>query len=55
MLKMSKPPGSVALPGSGCSSAGELTGDWTTYDKQGEVYKVTRMKPKTPTGTVDDE
>ena len=25
---------------------GEQTGDWTTYDKAGKVYKVTRMKPK---------
>ncbi|MBL9174535.1 MAG: hypothetical protein JNL10_13445 [Verrucomicrobiales bacterium] len=25
---------------------GEQAGDWTTYDKKGQVYKVTRMKPK---------
>ncbi len=31
---------------SGHFEAGEQTGDWTTYDKKGEVYKVTRMKPK---------
>jgi antitoxin component YwqK of YwqJK toxin-antitoxin module len=25
---------------------GEQSGEWTTYDKLGEVYKVTVMKPK---------
>lgn len=25
---------------------GEQTGEWTTYDKKGKVYKVTAMKPK---------
>jgi hypothetical protein len=25
---------------------GEQTGNWTTYDKAGKVYKVTRMTPK---------
>jgi antitoxin component YwqK of YwqJK toxin-antitoxin module len=32
---------------SGYFEDGEQTGEWTTYDKKGEVYKVTRMKPKT--------
>jgi antitoxin component YwqK of YwqJK toxin-antitoxin module len=31
---------------SGHFEAGEQTGEWTTYDKKGEVYKVTRMKAK---------
>jgi antitoxin component YwqK of YwqJK toxin-antitoxin module len=31
---------------SGCFKNGEQTGEWTTYDKKGEVYKVTQMKPK---------
>ncbi|MDA1275483.1 MAG: hypothetical protein O2960_15785 [Verrucomicrobia bacterium] len=31
---------------SGYFENGEQTGDWTTYDKKGEVYKVTKMKPK---------
>lgn len=31
---------------SGHFENGEQAGDWTTYDKQGQVYKVTRMKPK---------
>lgn len=31
---------------SGQFENGEQTGDWTTYDKTGAVYKVTRMKPK---------
>ena len=25
---------------------GVQVGEWTTYDKQGQVYKVTKMKPK---------
>ena len=25
---------------------GKQVGEWTTYDKQGQVYKVTRMKEK---------
>ena len=29
---------------SGYFSKGKQTGDWTTYDKKGKVYKVTRMK-----------
>lgn len=33
---------------SGTFENGEQTGDWTTYDRKGEVYKVTRMKPKKP-------
>lgn len=31
---------------SGYFTNGEQTGEWTTYDKQGKVYKVTTMKPK---------
>jgi len=31
---------------SGHFTKGEQTGEWTTYDKNGEVYKVTQMKPK---------
>ncbi len=27
---------------------GEQVGEWTTYDKQGEVYKVTTIKVKKP-------
>ncbi|BEP35121.1 hypothetical protein GmRootV59_20920 [Variovorax sp. V59] len=33
---------------SGHFENGEQTGEWTTYDKEGAVYKVTRMKPKKP-------
>ncbi|HKX63717.1 MAG TPA: hypothetical protein VJM78_00295 [Rhizomicrobium sp.] len=29
---------------SGYFKAGEQTGEWTTYDAKGRVYKVTRMK-----------
>jgi antitoxin component YwqK of YwqJK toxin-antitoxin module len=29
---------------SGYFEAGAQVGEWTTYDKNGEVYKVTRMK-----------
>ena len=29
-------------------ASGEQVGEWTTYDKQGEVYKVTSMKTKKP-------
>jgi len=25
---------------------GQQTGEWTTYDKSGQVYKVTNIKPK---------
>lgn len=32
---------------SGYFEAGKQVGEWTTYDRRGEVYKVTRMKPKT--------
>ena len=32
---------------SGSFDAGVQVGEWTTYDKRGDVYKVTRMKPKT--------
>ena len=31
---------------SGTFENGEQVGGWTTYDPQGEIYKVTRMKPK---------
>ena len=34
---------------SGSFDNGEQIGDWTTYDKHGAVYKVTKMKPKTTT------
>jgi hypothetical protein len=33
---------------SGSFEAGEQVGEWTTYDRRGEVYKVTLMKPKKP-------
>lgn len=36
---------------SGHFEQGEQTGDWTTYDRQGEVYKVTRIKPKPTNAT----
>jgi antitoxin component YwqK of YwqJK toxin-antitoxin module len=29
---------------SGYFDNGEQVGEWTTYDQQGQVYKVTRMK-----------
>jgi len=32
---------------SGSFENGEQSGKLTTYDKKGEVYKVTEMKPKT--------
>ncbi len=31
---------------SGWFEAGEQIGEWTTYDGAGDVYKVTRMRPK---------
>ena len=31
---------------SGHFEEGEQVGEWTTYDRQGQKYKVTRMKPK---------
>ena len=31
---------------SGTFEDGEQVGDWTTYDKNGKVYKVTTMKEK---------
>lgn len=37
---------------SGHFDLGEQTGDWTTYDKKGDVYKVTTFKPKVATKTV---
>jgi antitoxin component YwqK of YwqJK toxin-antitoxin module len=33
---------------SGHFENGEPTGEWTTYDKKGQIYKVTQMKSKTP-------
>ena len=33
---------------SGYFEKGEQTGEWTTYDKMGQIYKVTQMKSKTP-------
>ena len=33
---------------SGHFENGKQTGKWTTYDRQGKVYKVTEMKPKPP-------
>ena len=33
---------------SGYFEHGEPTGEWTTYDTAGQVYKVTRRKAKTP-------
>jgi antitoxin component YwqK of YwqJK toxin-antitoxin module len=32
---------------SGYFQNGEQTGEWTTYDTNGDVYKITTMKPKT--------
>jgi antitoxin component YwqK of YwqJK toxin-antitoxin module len=31
---------------SGYFDNGQQTGEWTTYDRTGKVYKVTTMKPK---------
>jgi len=31
---------------SGYFEAGRQVGEWTTYDREGKPYKVTRMKPK---------
>lgn len=31
---------------SGMFESGEQVGEWTTYDKKGAVYKVTKIKPK---------
>jgi antitoxin component YwqK of YwqJK toxin-antitoxin module len=36
---------------SGYFENGQQVGDWTTYDKKGEVYKVTKMKPKAKKST----
>lgn len=33
---------------SGQFENGVQTGEWTTYDRQGQVYKVTTLKPKPP-------
>lgn len=30
----------------GYFESGAQVGEWTTFDKNGEVYKVTTMKPK---------
>ena len=30
---------------SGYFENGKQTGEWTTYDRKGKVYKVTKMKP----------
>lgn len=35
---------------SGFFGSGEQIGEWTTYDKKGKVYKVTKMKPKAAHG-----
>ena len=32
---------------SGYFQKGKQTGEWTTYDKKGNVHKITTMKPKT--------
>jgi antitoxin component YwqK of YwqJK toxin-antitoxin module len=32
---------------SGTFESGEQIGEWTTYDKDARVYKVTTIKPKT--------
>jgi antitoxin component YwqK of YwqJK toxin-antitoxin module len=31
---------------SGTFEKGQQVGEWTTYDREGNVYKVTRMRPK---------
>jgi antitoxin component YwqK of YwqJK toxin-antitoxin module len=31
---------------SGWFEKGEQAGEWTTYDKKGDVFKVTQIKPK---------
>ena len=31
---------------SGTFENGQQSGEWTTYDKNGDVYKVTQMKPR---------
>jgi antitoxin component YwqK of YwqJK toxin-antitoxin module len=36
---------------SGHFDQGEQIGEWTTYDKNGDVYKVTTFKPKVPAKT----
>jgi antitoxin component YwqK of YwqJK toxin-antitoxin module len=33
---------------SGHFEKGEQTGEWTTYDKKGQIYKVTQMKSNPP-------
>ena len=38
---------------SGYFQNGEQTGEWTTYDKNGDVYKITTMKPKAKQGAAD--
>ncbi len=36
---------------SGSFEAGQQVGQWTTYDQQGRIYKVTTMKPKPEAGS----
>ncbi len=36
---------------SGHFQNGAQVGEWTTYDRQGQVYKVTQIKPKVRRGT----
>jgi len=31
---------------SGYFENGKQAGEWTTYDREGKIYKVTRMKPR---------
>ena len=31
---------------SGTFENGQQVGEWTTYDKRGEIYKVTTIKPR---------
>ena len=38
---------------SGYFQNGEQTGEWTTYDKNGDIYKITTMKPKAKQGAAD--
>jgi antitoxin component YwqK of YwqJK toxin-antitoxin module len=33
---------------SGTFHNGKQVGEWTTYDRDGKVYKVTKIKPKSP-------
>ena len=38
---------------SGTFENGEQVGEWTPYDPQGKVYKVTRMKPRARSEVAD--